>query len=446
MKSSLSILEKRIKNSTFLRRLLPIFYFYPLSLSGSILFILSVILLGRSYASGNPYGILLSIFAVIALLVLSAAGRAQAVKLRDTPPQWESSSGLFAENDNTYQIFHAESIKTLFFYRIHVKVSGRMTIGRQVSLFISGEETSPGRDTISVPMFFPVAGELKAKSSYKVRDIFGLTRARFGMDQERKLIIQPAPFTGGSTNRFEAVGGYEEKNRLKSSDEERYYMREYIPGDRSRDINWKSSSRLSELITKISPYTQEKTKTILVDFRHFKFTPRETSESIAHLNRLKSWLLFFLRHIKNENSGYIFRVKTGSDIVELETLEDIDRFSVELSTIFFQPEPSSNPAEPGISDVFIFSTPYDIYLNRVLARYQKSNICVFRTVHSDKTIGDKKNGGKTYHLLKPSAKAPAHIPLPGLWIFSRDQMLRPHSARLPLNCRFEECPVSARIF
>jgi hypothetical protein len=465
MKSSLSVLENRIKNGAFTRRLRWVLYYYPLSFSGSILFILSVVLLGRSYAGGNPYGVLLSVFAVTALFVLSAAGRLQAVRLRDTPPQWESSTRLFAEDDKTCQIFHAGGIKTFFFFRVHV--SGRITIGRGASLFISGEEATSGRDLVEVPLFFPVAGEFNAKSSCKVRDIFGLTRARFGIDQERKLIVQPAPFTGKSSGRFEAVGGYEEKNRMKSSDEERYYMREYIPGDRFRDINWKSSSRLSELITKISPYTQEKTKTILIDFRHFKSTAGESPESIAHLNQLKSWLLFFLRQVKSENPEYIFRVKTGSEVDELETFEDIDRFSVELSTVFFQPEPSSGQTEPGISNVFIFSTPFDSHLHRVIARYQKSSVCVFRTVPgnaaggsiiSGRTVsgvrpygedksGNIKNGrGKTFHLLKSSANNPAHIPVPDFWILWRDRFSGNNGGRHPLNCRFEDYPVSVRIF
>ena len=481
MKALLFILENRIKNNAVTRNRLSvtrnrlsvtrwlsiIIFYYPLTVSGSLLFILSLILLGRSYAKGNPYGILLSLSAVIVLFLMSAAGRLQAVKVRDAQPQWESTGGLFAETEKTYQLFHAGRIKTFFFYRLHVKVSGRMTIGRDAGIYISREETSSGKGTIQVPLFFPVAGEFNAKGSFKVRDIFGLTRARFGTEQERKLIIQPAPFKGGRPYRFEAVGGFEEKNRLKSSDEERYYMREYIPGDRFRDINWKSSSRLSELITKTSPYTQEKTKTILIDFRHFKRTPSESPESIAHLNQLKSWLLYFLRQVKNENSGYIFRVKTGADIVELETAEDIDHFSIALSSLFFQAEPSSSPAEPGIDDIFIFSTPFDIYLHRVIARYQKANICVFRTVSGDRVSGNKvqknmppgnmisrnrasgsnkRGAGKTFHLLKSSAKTPGHLPIPDRWVLVRDRDLKARDIRLPPGCRLEEYPVRAKIF
>jgi hypothetical protein len=467
MKTSIFILENRIKNNAVTRWMRLLLFYYPLTVSGSLLLILSLILLGRSYAKSNPYGILLSLFAVIVLLFLSTAGRLQALKLRDALPQWESSQALIAESEKTYHLFHADRIKTLFFYRLHVKVSGRMRIGNGAGIYISSEVNSTGKDIIKVPMFFPVAGEFNANSSLKVRDIFGLTRARFGTDQERKLIIQPAVFTSGTNYRFEAVGGFEEKNRQKSSDEERYYMREYIPGDRFRDINWKSSSRLSELITKISPYTQEKTKTILIDFRHYKRTSRESPESIAHLNLLKSWLLYFLRQVKNENSGYIFRVKTGKDIVDLETSEDIDHFSVDLSSLFFQAEPSYNQAESGIGDIFIFSTPYDLNIHSVIAGYQRANICVFRTVtekklprnnvHRNMPPGKrisgsadpdsyKKSSGKTFHMLKSSSKTPGSIPIPDTWIFFREMNAKEKNVSLPQGGRLEEYPVSVKIF
>ena len=466
MKFSIFILCNRIKKNAAARRLRKVLLYYPLTLSGSFLFLLSLILLGRSYAKSNPYGILLSLFAVILLIALSTAGRLQAVKLKDTQPQWESGQALFAESEKTYQLFHAEKIKTIFFYRLHVKVGGRMKVGRDAGIYISGEETSTGKEIIKVPMFFPVAGEFNTKGSFKIRDMFGLTRARFGTDQERKLIIQPAPFTGGATYRFDAVGGFEDKNRLKSSDEERYYMREYIPGDRFRDINWKSSSRLSELITKISPYTQEKTKTILIDFRNYKMTPRESPESIAHLNQLKSWLLYFLRQVKNENPGYIFRVKTGEDVVDLETEDDIDHFSINLSSLFFQTEPSYGHNDAGAGDVFIFSTPYDLYLHRVFTGYQKTNICVFRTVKENKSSknnfkrnippekiisraqgpNSNRSGGKTFHLLKSSSKTPGSIPVPGTWILFRDLDLKEKTVGLPQGCRLEEYPVSVKIF
>ena len=116
MKFSIFILGNRIDNNVVAKRLRAVLLYYPLTLSGSLLLILSLILLGRSYAKSNPYGILLSIFALIMLIALSIAGRMQAAKLKYNQPPWESSQALFAESEKTYQLFHADRIKTLFFY------------------------------------------------------------------------------------------------------------------------------------------------------------------------------------------------------------------------------------------------------------------------------------------------------------------------------------------
>jgi uncharacterized protein (DUF58 family) len=49
----------------------------------------------------------------------------------------------------------------------------------------------------------------------------------------------------------------ESLRNIQTSDQEKYFMREYIPGDRLKDINWKSSIKLNELITRISPSSPE---------------------------------------------------------------------------------------------------------------------------------------------------------------------------------------------
>jgi hypothetical protein len=411
---------------------------YPLTLSGTVLALVSIWLFGRSFAIGNPYGVVLSIFALTALLVLSTGGRLQAVRFKNRSVGWDSSAHLVAGGQEISHRIWIQDIRPFYFFRVHFKVRGAVVVGRKAYIHVSRETSSSGGESVAFPLSFRFAGDFKAKGSFILRDMFGLTRATFGPVYSRNLIVQPAPFNDGRVYHIEAVGGFEDQNRQKSSDEERYYMREYIPGDRFRDINWKSSSRLSQLITRISPYTQEKTRRILILFRHYRMGSRETVDSIVHLNQLKSWLLYFMRRVKNENPEYQFIVETGMGLSSLETDEDIDYFSQDLSTLFFQPEPPDYKDDPAVNEVYIFSTPYDVGLPNVLARYRKIQAHVFRTVPR----GPEEDTGTTVHLFE----TPLSMGFPGSWFFFKDHMDVDAKIGGPVKGRVEEHPIEVKRF
>lgn len=414
-----------------------ILYHYPFTLSGTALFIIAVVMLGKSYTTGNPYGLMLALFAFSALCILSLGGRLQASRIGGIQVQWDTTRPLYAGVEGSRQQLLINGIRPLSFYRLHFKVSGNMKVGRDAYLYVSREASSAGGESLEIPIFLSLTGELDARGSLSLRDVFGLTRARFGPDFRRKLLVQPGPFANATSYHIEAIGGFEEKHRQKSAEEERYFMREYIPGDRYRDINWKSSSRLLQLITKISPFTQEKTRLIPVEFRHFRKDGRETAESVAHLNQLKSWLLSFLRTVKQENPDYHFLIKTGNGAFRIERDEDIDRFSLELSSIFFQPEPADSQADTGAGELFIFSTPYDENLPTVLASYSRASLHVFITTPP----GVSGRKPKIVYIF-PSTRAFA---LPDLWVIRRERRLRKPEIGVLEKGRFEEHPIEVKI-
>ena len=90
-------------------------------------------------------------------------------------------------------------------------------------------------------------------------------------------------------------------------------MREYVPGDRMKDINWKATSRLGELITRISPLTQEQTQLLHVVLRRYRRRGGETMTALLHLDFVKSWLLTFLRVVKQQHPEFTFLVDTGGE-------------------------------------------------------------------------------------------------------------------------------------
>jgi hypothetical protein len=412
--------------------------YYPFTLPGTVLAFLALVLLARSLRIQNPYGFVIAGFAITTLIVLSVAGRLQANRFNSVPVQWDSSTPLVAGVAGNSQHLHSDGIIPLWFYRLHFFISGRVQVGRDAFFSIFQEASSQGGDRLSMPLYIPFSGELHARGMLSIRDIFGLTRARFGEEMRRTILVQPGPFSGVDSSLIEAIGGFEDKSRQSALEEERYYMREYMPGDRFRDINWKSSSRLAQLITRISPHTQEKKKLVCVDFRNHTYASRDTLGAVAQLDQLKSWLCAFLRRMKHDNPDYEFLIKTGTEVFRLNQPEEIDEFALYLSCLFFQHEPSEGENLPDAQEVFIFTTGLDDHLPLALQRYGKAVVRVFRTVKSRKAEGK----GVQVQIF-PSART---ISIPGAWIFNKYRNQAFMKTDAVAGTKMEEHPVEVRLF
>ncbi len=415
-------------------------YHYPLTAAGTLLLAAALYLLGRGLAQENPYGLLLSVLALILLAASSIAARLQAQRFRLHQPHWhwDSSGALYARRVGSSQTLITDNVPTLPFFRIHFQLNGILKAGREAGLRIGREISFAHGTRHSIDMYFPVCGLYSCRGRFFVRDIFGLSRARFGEQMQSRLSIQPASFTQKSIPLVDPSVGFEETSRRRSSDVEKYYMREYLPGDRFRDINWKVSSRLDELITRISPVTQEKTTILPVLLRNFRDEERESLPSIMHLNVLKSWLMAFLRAMKREYPEMQFRVASGSGVWLLETDEDIERFSWELAGMYFRREAGAESPLPPEEQLFVFSTAFDRGLPLFISSQAQARVFVFRTVAA--RPGEEESADPV------SLFQPACACLPGAWILRRETAAKPPGIPLSLQSRLEEHALSVRVF
>lgn len=407
----------KIRNNRFLKT---IKHYYPFSILGTILFFVSVFIMGKSYNEKDPYGFFLSLVALFILLLFVALSRLQAASGKSADIQWDTSHMLHAYEEGAATRLYVRGIKPYFFFRMHFKIAGRLGAGRNADIFIRQEisasiaETASGE--IPIPAYYPSCGILKLSGVLSICDIFGLTRARFKEPFLKTMTVRPSRMKPFEIEEIKAEGGFENKSKQKHSDEERYYMREYQPGDRLKDINWKATSRMSRLITRISQTTQEKIKLLHVYFRNYKRSLKETLDSVAHLNYLKSWLLCFLRTVKTKHPEYQFKVIAGLTIFEVETLENIDDLEVELSRLHFQNTPLEIETT-GPGEAFIFTTPYDDQMPVLLTYLTASTISIFRTAGIQSSFQAMTRKIIFYRFLK------SHF-LPGFWALQRDRLKR----------------------
>jgi len=407
-------------------------FHYPFTAAGTLLLLAALGLIGRSLALANPYALFLALLALAVLVLLAVSGRLQAVACGRRQFQWDCSAPLISRRPDTEQWIHGVEVRLLPFFRVHFRLDGRLALGRKAGLRVTRQLSFAGPGPHSLPLKLPLCGTLSATGRFAVRDLFGLTRSRFGEELTRSLTVLPAWLSPETAPVAEPSGGFEERSVRRSADEEKYFMREYQPGDRFRDINWKVSSRLQELITRISPVTQEKTRLLAVDFRHYRADGADTLESVLHLDYLKSWLLAFLRGLKRANDRLQFRVRTAGGAQLLATEEDIERFALELAVLTYQRDPG--PAEPPESELFVFSTPFDRGLPLFLAAHPHTRARVFRTA-----LGGKEPQERP--LFAPGADL-ADAFLPGAWAWRREHARAPSLGQV---ADLEETSLAVRV-
>ncbi|MCB1171362.1 MAG: DUF58 domain-containing protein [Leptospiraceae bacterium] len=355
---------------------------YPLTATGTLLFIVSVYLLGMAFGTENLYALVFAVAAFLVLLFLIVDGFIQKFRFRNLTPVIDSGHPLFARLNGQVRAVHLGDQRCHYFYRFHFRIHGKFKAGRYAYFRYSGEGSSPDGSLILVPMNFPYCGYGRLKGSLLLRDVFGLVRFYLGQDELVETTIEAPLFPEKAPVHFQPASSMESSKKLQTSEEEKYYMREYIPGDRLKDINWKSSIRIQELITKISPISPEQSHLLHLDFRAFCDHFGDSPEAILHLNYLKSWFLSFIHVVHRDHPEYRFRVRTPAGIHLLETGDDIDRFSHTLASLNYviPGQEATDPDAPRTGERFLFTTSYDSRIASFYQEHSAERLHVFGTV------------------------------------------------------------------
>ncbi len=404
-----------MSDSHFIKIVKKINLFYPFTLIGSSLFVAAFIILGISFTTRNTYGFLLSAFSIIFLSLLALVAKLQEIKFSTYELIWDSSSSIYSKQINSDQKLILNNIKPFLFYRIHFVLAGRLQVDRECHINVFYEFSSSKNKEIPLTMYFPFCGVFFAKGSFKIQDVFGLTKATFKSYLHRSINILPGILPDKVFTLPTPAGGSENKNRFKQSDLERYYTRDYISGDRLRDINWKASNRYSQLFTRISPTDQNKTKLITILFRPFKKQKKTSIETLVHLDYIKSWLYTFLLKIKDAHPEYIFKIHCPSNVFDLKTNEDIIQFANYLCPLPYSPDSKIPGDLQEVETIYVFSTDFDDY-RELSSEYNNRKIILFKT-----SLEDINHGSSVR--INLFSKEWAGL-IPGSWIFRRTREIK----------------------
>ena len=355
--------------------------YFPLTLIGTPSGAGLVLVLGKAFAGGNPYAYIFSLSGLALLLVLAAAGKIQALRIEDEQLSWHTRHRVFAGKGAAPHTVELLGIGLLPFFRLRFSVSGPVKQGETTLSFHSTSIRYRPENRTEHPLSLavPHCGMYHAGLTCSVEDIFGLTRARCGSIQTRGIPVQPGVLHKPAVYRV-AERGAEEKDKMKESDVERYYMREYVPGDRFRDINWKSSSRGGKLYTRISPLAQEETVTITLCIRFYAADTGGSPEMLALTEYQKSRIMSFILSVTEAHPDFRFEVFLNSRGFVLENEMDIEKFALEMGQTWVEKTTSLLPELPPEGLVYLFTLPSDSGISRLRQSYGKTEF-LLHSVH-----------------------------------------------------------------
>jgi len=368
--------------------------YYPFTAPGTLVIAVGIYLLGYAFSSlngevGEPslarinlYAFWFSAAALIVVSLLTVFAYLVALRLRFSIVTWQAKN-LTARTETEHAIGVSPS-PGIPLFRIHFRIRGTFQCGRNIPLFVSSENSADPEGLIHVPFYFPLCGILQAEGTLYLRDLLGFVRIRLQPPIAREIAVKPPLFPVPEALRVDVTSSPEPSRRQQQSDEEKYYMREYEPGDRMKDINWKASMRIFELVTRISPASPEPSRLLRIELRPYS-SIGETPLSLMHLNYVKSWVLSFISTIHSRHPEYRFHVKAGTHEQFVEEAKDIELLGQAFASVHFQAEASAS-YKPN-DELFIFTTAFDHGLPNLLASRSLAKTHLFRTAAD--TAGEK---------------------------------------------------------
>jgi hypothetical protein len=384
-----------------------------------------IVILIRSLSARNSYEVVLSSGFLLLLFILGVTGLRKSRKLESLEPGWKPPFPMTA-NAGEETLITGLGVPTPLFFRIHFLVRGRFLPSGSIEgcPVLAETSVSRGEAQARLKFDFPMSGVFQGDGFCRLRDIFGFFSFPCGITQRRTVKVRSSPCFGKNYH-INAQSGAEDRRNKNSTDEERYYMREYTPGDRFRDINWKSSEKVDTLITRISPDNQEKISRIEVYFRNYGPVKKTSIEALWLLDRAKARLSHFLRNVMEEQSSFVFHVRTSTGSWEIENQEDLDAFLEELAGFSFSPPQSEAAAPLGAGELYVFSTACDMGLPGFIIACNPRPVSLYMA--QPVTRKDEK---ETETLRKIDFPAMGCVPLPRWFIHGKIKPLGAHADRV----------------
>ena len=235
--------------------------YYPLTLPGTAAASAVLFLFGRGYADSDYQSLFIAAVFFIILLILASAAYYFSGKYYLNGISFKSRGEVSTSSyeKDIQNIFFEE--RPPLFFRYSCAIKGRFSVTGK-SFFYYNRFISDKNGIIRFSYNFKSPGLLNASLYYYLEDIFGLFRIACSPPEVKKVRSVPGLPDEVEINRKDSLTSYVKNKKPDENDYEKILMREYMSGDRSRDINWKASSKSNTIYTRIAPGNDNQIKKI----------------------------------------------------------------------------------------------------------------------------------------------------------------------------------------
>ena len=234
---------------------------YPFTLPGTAAVLTVLFSFGKGYSDSDYQSIFISLIFFIILLILVSAAYYSALRFRLNDFKIKSKGEISSsEPGRNEQIVKFEEAPPAFF-RYAYSLKGKY-LAADMSCRFYNRFNSDRNGIIKFSYMFNSPGTLDVNRECFLEDIFGLIRIPCSEIENTVVRIVPGPPEKAYRNSRDSMSSLVKNKKPDENDYEKILMREYMRGDRSRDINWKASSKSNTIYTRIAPGNDNEIKKI----------------------------------------------------------------------------------------------------------------------------------------------------------------------------------------
>ena len=303
---------------------------YPLTLPGTAAVLTVLFFFGKGYSDSDYQGIFISAVFFLVFLLLAAAGYFFAGKssLSDVSIKSIGDISSSSRDKNVQKIIFGE--RPPVFFRYSSVLKGRFCVtGKSFPWF--SRFNSDRNGLIEYSFNFSSPGLLELGTEYFIEDVFGIFRIPCAERETNSVRIVPGLPDNASVDTKDSLSSFVKNKKPDDNDYEKILMREYMRGDRSRDINWKASSKSNTLYTRIAPGNDTEIKKINIVYVSDPDLFKDSIYSSFLIYRcFREYFRFFI-HSLNSMESYKFSVYVNGMRINAEDRHGLDTAYRELS-------------------------------------------------------------------------------------------------------------------
>lgn len=335
---------------------------WPLSPSGTATLALAIAMWARSAAEENAAGLMFPIFLLVAIFAAVAATRGWHAAAWVSRCSWSlSETPRQGDNARAFAVTAPADRGPPPFLRVTFAASGTLSSASRRLFRVSAERRAIPGETVEIALPLPASGELSLRAGFVVRDALGLARRSVGVRQRVESPVFPATGQDFPTVDPDASASSERSAVSKKSEGEKIFIREYVPGDLARDVNWKALARTGVLLTRVPPESPKETRVLRLAFLAPgpAADPFARGRSLVAIDHLRTLAASFMLAVRKLAPDYAFSLTVGEAEFFADAEDSLDGLFAALSRAGFSSDADRRSAGAVPEGAWVFASSSD---------------------------------------------------------------------------------------